>query len=140
MISELLGLGSGIASAVGGLWQQGQENARRRAIRRYLEQNMGEFQEPNYQFNPNDYKDVLEPMQQENQNALNKVQAIRSLQGGGRSGITAELMARQANRGAQNIGGAMAQMARSGEQDAYNRALQKYQMDMQRKQLIAENM
>ena len=118
-------------------WER--EDARNAAASKYL-QGMGEFTAPNFQFNQENYRDVLDPMQEQYGRANTQLRNTMSLQGMGRGGQMPELMARQGRDQSRDFNNMLSKLAREGGETAYRRALETYGTNLDRKQGIARYM
>jgi hypothetical protein len=112
-------------------------NDRREAMKSYLEKNVSDFQAPDQAFDPAKYSDVLKPMAQRNELQQKALGNSLGLQGLGRSGFQAERLA--ANQAQQNdqMNNTLTGLARTDQNDAYNKALRAYQMKMEKAKLLA---
>lgn len=115
-----------------------EQNKQRDAQRAYLEKNLPEFSYSKQDFDPSQYQDILQPLQQRIQGQQQQLGNQVALSGQGRGGVSQELALRQMNRGNQNMNNTMTGLARTSEQDAYQRALQAYQMKADRARALAE--
>jgi len=112
--------------------------ARRLAALRFLTANLKQFQEPEYQFDPEKYSDILGAIQEEQARKEKGLRNMLALQGIGRSGIATELAGRQARRLATDYSRLLTRLRREGEQQAWKRAMQKYLTEMDRLKLLAQ--
>jgi hypothetical protein len=120
--------------------QKAQEAAdnRRKAQLAYLQTNMPDFSYTAKEFNPDDYKDVLQPMEERLSNEQEGMGNRQSLQGTGRGGVSQELMLQAARQGNADIGNKETELARTEEQKAFDRAMAIYNAKLGKVQAMAQ--
>lgn len=113
------------------------EDTRREAMKGYLEKNMPEFNYVEGKFNPSDFSDVLNPMMARQATQEKAMGNSVGLSGLGRSGVGTEMVLQNQRRNTGDLGNMFSKLVREKNADAYKQAMQKYQMDMQKAQLMA---
>lgn len=140
----LSGLGS-IAGLFGDsdeekLWEKQKEydEKRRATMMAYMKQNMPNFQDPNYQFDPSQHEDVLAPVREQQGRQNMQLRNTMSLQGRGRGGQMPEMMGRLGREQSGDYANLLTGMARTGKEDAWKRAMQQWLGGMERTKAIGQ--
>lgn len=113
------------------------QDATRNAQRAYLEKNLPDFDYQKQAFDPSQYQDVLGPLQERLNNQQQGIGNNMSLAGAGRGGVSQELALSAMRKGNQDIANTTTGLARTADQDAYNRALELYKMKLAKTQALA---
>lgn len=116
---------------------QEKEDNRREAMRKYLEANMPNFEYQKKAYNPADYADVLNPMQERLGGQQQAMANASALGGSARGGVGQALQLGAMRKGNQDIGQMGTQLARQGDEQAWQRAMQLYQANLEKSKMMA---
>jgi hypothetical protein len=116
---------------------QEKADAVREAQKKYLEANMPEFNYSPEAFDPAKHQDILAPMQERAQGQVQNISNSNALAGRGRGGASQELVLSAMRKGNQDIGNTMTGLARTADEEAYNRAMDLYKTKLDKAKLLA---
>jgi hypothetical protein len=116
--------------------QEARSDAKRKAALSYLQQ-IPQFQQPDYQFKPEEFRDITQPIGQAYQAGQRGLQNVMGLQGQGRGGQMLEQTGRYGRQHTQDMMNVFSQLRRKDKQQQFANYLKGLEAQTSRQGLLA---